>query len=154
MRGYRIELEAVEAALHSYRPPLGALSVVAIRSAETQLDELVAFITQEAAAPGRLQLLQHCAAQLPSYMVPSRVVALPAFPKLANGKINLKLLSSGEVSGDIIERAGGSEAVGVTATDSLGVVRALSAGAVSMHESKLRSLWVLCALSCGSSLES
>ena len=134
MRGYRIELEAVEAVLHDYRPPLGTLAVVTVRSGETQLDELVAFVTQEAAAPGELRLLQHCAAQLPAYMVPSRVVALAAFPKLANGKINLKLLASGEMSGDIIERAGGSEAVDVTATDSLGVVRALSAGAVSMHK--------------------
>ena len=70
-------------------------------------------------------------------MVPSRVVALTVFPALPNGKINLKLLASGEASGAIIERVGGSDATGVTATDSLGVVRALSAGAVAAARESL-----------------
>ncbi|KAL1508416.1 hypothetical protein AB1Y20_004525 [Prymnesium parvum] len=131
VRGYRIELEAVEAVMHDYRPQLGLLSVVAVRSAEVELEELVAFIAQEAAPPGGLRVLEYLAAKLPAYMVPARVVALRHFPTLPNGKIDLKLLASGGVTGEIVERNGDSSAGNVTATDSLGVVRALSANAIS-----------------------
>ena len=79
-------------------------AAVAIKRAELP-DELVAFVPLEAAALGSLQLLKFVAERLPAYMVPSRVVALEAFPLLPNGKLHLKLLSSGAVVGEIVDRA-------------------------------------------------
>ena len=142
VRGYRIELEAVEAALKDF-PPLvksGArICCVAVRPEGTEEApaELVAFVQlrdAEADTPGPFEgILAHCAASLPPYMVPSRVEALapPGFPLLASGKIDLKRLARGECKGVQLEEAtvGLSAHVGTGAvTDSLGQVRALGEG--------------------------
>ena len=50
---------------------------------------------------------------------------------LPNGKVNLRALAGGSVLGDVVQRTGGTVAGDATTTDSLGVVRALSAGAVA-----------------------
>jgi hypothetical protein len=90
-----------------------------------------AFIPLAALAHGQLRLLEHLTERLPTYMVPARVVALQAFPLLPNGKVNLRALAGGSVLGDVVQRTGGTVAGDATTTDSLGVVRALSAGAVA-----------------------
>ena len=98
VRGYRIELEAVEAVLKDFRPPLAKLAAVAVDAGGGR-SELVAFVLSEAVLgaaerPGGLGLLAFCRTKLPAYMVPSRVVALEAFPTLPNGKTNLNALKS------------------------------------------------------------
>ena len=130
MRGFRIELEAVEAVLKEYKPPLKQLAVVAVK--EPRGNELVAFVAA-AALEGRgggLGLLEHCEARLPKYMVPSKVVALAAFPCLPNGKLNLTALASGAATGEVVESQADAAAKAgkQTATDSLGMVRELASG--------------------------
>ena len=133
VRGYRIELEAVEAVLKDFRPPLAKLAAVAVDAGGGR-SELVAFVLSEAVLgaaerPGGLGLLAFCRTKLPAYMVPSRVVALEAFPTLPNGKTNLNALKSPSAGGETVEAAtDGAAAAGSTMTDSLGMVRALSSG--------------------------
>ena len=133
VRGYRIELEAVEAVLKDFRPPLAKLAAVAVDAGGGR-SELVAFVLSEAVLgaaerPGGLGLLAFCRTKLPAYMVPSRVVALEAFPTLPNGKTNLNALKSPAAGGETVEAAtDGAAAAGSTMTDSLGMVRALSSG--------------------------
>ena len=93
----------------------------------------VAFIAKAALSEkgaGGLNLLEHCEAKLPKYMVPSKVVALDAFPCLPNGKLNLAALASGSAKGDVVESAAMADAKAgkKTATDSLGMVRELAGG--------------------------
>jgi len=93
----------------------------------------VAFIAKAALSEkgaGGLNLLEHCEAKLPKYMVPSKVVALDAFPCLPNGKLNLAALASGSAKGDVVESAAMADAKAgkKTATDSLGMVRELASG--------------------------
>ena len=52
--------------------------------------------------PGGLGLLAFCRTKLPAYMVPSRVVALEAFPTLPNGKTNLNALKSPAAGGETV----------------------------------------------------
>ncbi|EOD33236.1 hypothetical protein EMIHUDRAFT_63439, partial [Emiliania huxleyi CCMP1516] len=85
VRGHRIELEAVEAVLRDYRDeataaPLSQLAVVASG------DELLAFVRLPPGDAPPAGVLSFCEARLPRYMVPSRLIALPAFPALPNGK--------------------------------------------------------------------
>jgi len=146
VRGYRIELEAVETVIAMYRPPLKRFAVVAVAVADSDLKELVAFVGLGEVNPGAISgsvgLLAHCAAYLPAYMVPSRVVALSTFPTLPNGKINLASLSSGSITGEVMERADASDSGGgAIATDSLGVVRTLSSGAAALaRETRIADL--------------
>jgi AMP-binding enzyme C-terminal domain len=46
---------------------------------------LVAYVSPAAVDAGTVR--EACAAKLPHYMVPQMVVALPALPRLANGKV-------------------------------------------------------------------
>ncbi|MDX6269055.1 MAG: hypothetical protein QOD28_278, partial [Acidobacteriota bacterium] len=86
LRGYRIELGEIESALSTHAG-VGqcAVTVAEIAGAQT----LVAYIAGEADAAG---LREHVARQLPSYMVPQRVVKLDALPLTTNGKIDRKAL--------------------------------------------------------------
>jgi len=139
VRGYRIELEAVEAELRSYvsdHPGLLSRTCAVTRlDASTGQAELIACVelAQVLAEGARPSVLDHLAARLPPYMCPSRVVSPRAFPLLPNGKTDLKALSLGGAHLDetVLERRHGSAAdVGVSsATDSLGVLRAMSASA-------------------------
>ena len=90
-------------------------------------------------------ILEHCAQALPTYSVPRRVIALATFPTLPNGKINLTALAA--AGGDALPGAqtietakagsgGGKGADGRGAakrfaTDSLGMVREVNAGAAA-----------------------
>ena len=90
-------------------------------------------------------ILEHCAQALPTYSVPRRVIALATFPTLPNGKINLTALAA--AGGDALPGAQtietakaisgggkGSDGKGGAkrfATDSLGMIREVNAGAAS-----------------------
>ena len=127
VRGHRIELEAVEAVLRDYRDeataaPLSQLAVVASG------DELLAFVRLPPGDAPPAGVLSFCEARLPRYMVPSRLIALPAFPALPNGKTDLGGLACGGADlGATVERLGGGGGGGGTSTDSLGNVRRLTA---------------------------
>jgi len=155
VRGFRIELEAVEAVARSHWEEVGgrpaarttkAPPPVQLAAVASSAGELLLFVSKEAAAMSRGgSILEHCAQALPTYSVPRRVIALAAFPTLPNGKINLTALAA--AGGDALPGAqtietaktgsgGGKGADGRGAakrfaTDSLGMVREVNAGAAA-----------------------
>lgn len=81
LRGYRIELGDIEAHLLA----CGATQAVCLIADEV----LSAFVTHPTPEALRADL----AARLPAHMIPSRIVALDAFPLTPNGKIDRKALA-------------------------------------------------------------
>ncbi|MCD9901078.1 AMP-binding protein [Streptomyces sp. MT29] len=92
LRGHRIEIGEVEAHLAQW-PPL-ARAVVTVTTDTGGEAALCAYCVP--ASPGtaldRRALRRHLAGSLPSYMIPSYVVELPALPLTANGKIDTAAL--------------------------------------------------------------
>jgi amino acid adenylation domain-containing protein len=86
VRGYRIEPGEVEH--HLLRHPNVNGAVAAGRTSPAGNTELVAWYTAAEPAPEVESLRAHLGRSLPDYMVPARLVALPAFPVRANGKID------------------------------------------------------------------
>ncbi|EHR60651.1 amino acid adenylation domain-containing protein [Saccharomonospora cyanea] len=84
VRGHRIELGEVEAALGSH-PEVDDVAVVSVGEG---LDaHLVAFVVPKPdARPGTLALRAHLAATVPSYAVVDHVHLVPDLPRTANGK--------------------------------------------------------------------
>jgi acyl carrier protein len=82
VRGYRIELGEIEALL--LREPGTREAVVVAREDSPGDVRLVAYVTGDIDTE-RLRTLAR--EQLPSYMVPSAIVQLPALPQTPNGKI-------------------------------------------------------------------
>ena len=92
LRGHRIELQEIEAALEA-DPQVREAVVVADRSvAATQL---IAYVTsKDDVQPETLQkrLAPTLRETLPEYMVPTEFVVLPQLPRTTNGKIDRKAL--------------------------------------------------------------
>ena len=87
-RGYRIELGEIETALHEL-PGLDEVAVVATVTSGfegTRICAAYVAATADAASPAELR--RALATRLPTYMLPSEWLALPALPKNANGKID------------------------------------------------------------------
>jgi amino acid adenylation domain-containing protein len=91
LRGHRVELGAVEITLLGI-PGIAQATVVALDRAPGDT-RLVAYIAPHGgAAPAPGDVRQHLARTLPSYMVPSHVIVLPALPALAGGKVDRRAL--------------------------------------------------------------
>ncbi|MEU2126069.1 amino acid adenylation domain-containing protein [Nocardia niwae] len=90
LRGQRVELGEIEAVLTGH-PQVRHAAVSVVRGATG--DRLVAYVV---AMPGasldEAELLLHARTALPSYMVPSAVVALAELPLNASGKLDRKAL--------------------------------------------------------------
>ncbi|MEV0031788.1 amino acid adenylation domain-containing protein [Nocardia sp. NPDC050793] len=94
LRGQRIELGEIEAVLLGHDSVQRA-AVALVRGGAG--DRLVAYVVAAAgAAIDDAALLAHVRATLPSYMVPSAVVTLDAFPLNASGKLDRKALPQPE----------------------------------------------------------
>ncbi len=91
LRGYRIELAEVESVLTLH--PRVKQSFVTMRTDGGE-PQLVAYLVPEAAqAPPTVgELFAYLRERLPDYMVPGALVALPALPLTANGKVDRALL--------------------------------------------------------------
>ncbi|MBM7776028.1 amino acid adenylation domain-containing protein [Actinokineospora baliensis] len=83
VNGFRIELGEVDAAL--LRRP-GIRAAVAAAVGERHAKRLVAYVVGDAV--DETDLLAGLRAELPEYLVPSRVVALDSLPLSANGKVD------------------------------------------------------------------
>ncbi|MDQ1612942.1 MAG: hypothetical protein QOG00_2873 [Pyrinomonadaceae bacterium] len=93
LRGYRIELGEIEAALASH----GSVRGCAVMLREVAgTPALVGYVTGEVEAD---ELKDHLSRQLPSYMLPQRIVRLDALPLTANGKVDRKALPAPEAEG-------------------------------------------------------
>ncbi|HZM77671.1 MAG TPA: amino acid adenylation domain-containing protein [Candidatus Limnocylindrales bacterium] len=87
IRGYRIELGEIEAALARH----GSIAeCVVVARGPSESKHLVAYFVPRppAEVPGAADLRAYLTGILPGYMVPSRFLALDAFPLTANGKVD------------------------------------------------------------------
>ncbi|MBY6683156.1 amino acid adenylation domain-containing protein [Rhodococcus sp. BP-316] len=101
IRGMRLELEEVEAALGSC--PGVRRAAVDVRRTGAGAAFLAAWVVPDGAALTPEVLRSHCARVLPEYMVPSTYVVLDAFPTTANGKVDRRALPDPEqVRGDAV----------------------------------------------------
>ena len=91
IRGFRVELGEIEAILA--RHPDVASSVVVVREDAAGGKVLVGFVEAIAGADAAPQeLLEPLRQRLPDYMVPARLVVLPALPLTPNGKVDREAL--------------------------------------------------------------
>ncbi|NEX91435.1 non-ribosomal peptide synthetase [Caulobacter sp. 17J65-9] len=96
VRGFRIELGEVEAAVAAC-PGVGAAAIKASPDVSGALS-LTAFVAGRpgAATPDPGELRRRLAEALPDYMVPARVVVLPALPTTNSGKVDRQALKAPE----------------------------------------------------------
>ncbi len=92
VRGFRVELGEVEAALAKH--PEVREAVVVVREDNPGVRRLVAYVTGEPRAPGVDALRAFLEERLPAHMVPSAFVALESLPLSPNGKVDRKALPS------------------------------------------------------------
>jgi amino acid adenylation domain-containing protein len=91
IRGSRVELGEIEATLQQH--PSARESIVLARTNERGETQLVAYILISDAAPGTLaELTEFLRGKLPSYMIPSAIVPVAAWPLTPNGKIDRNAL--------------------------------------------------------------
>jgi thioesterase domain-containing protein/acyl carrier protein len=92
VRGYRIELAEIEAAL--LRAPGVAEALVLVREDSPGDKRLVAYVTptEPGSPPSVADLRASLTARLPGFMVPSAFVPLAAFPLTMHGKVDRKAL--------------------------------------------------------------
>ncbi|WP_431686229.1 amino acid adenylation domain-containing protein [Hahella sp. NBU794] len=90
VRGFRIELQEIDAVLRSHPAVRDAVTLV---HRAAGLDKLVAYVTVSG-EPEQETLRQHVAGQVPAYMVPDMVIVLEQMPLSPNGKLDRKALPS------------------------------------------------------------
>ena len=91
LRGFRIEIGEIEAALNDY--PEVAQAVVVLQGNSDDEKQLVAYLRcRENINLGSLR--EHLQTKLPSYMVPSQFLSVEAFPLTLNGKVDRKNLAA------------------------------------------------------------
>src|SRR5262249_23839316 len=95
VRGHRIELGEVEAAISSEMEVLQC--VVVVREDQPGDQRLVAYVVLEEGRAGRgAELREQLGSKLPDYMVPGMVVELKELPLTANGKLDRRALPKPE----------------------------------------------------------
>jgi amino acid adenylation domain-containing protein len=90
IRGFRVELGEVEAALSTY-PGLVHAAVVA-REAEPGDRRIAAYLVTESGGFDRKAVRDHLLTSLPEYAVPEAFVAVPSLPLTPNGKLDRRAL--------------------------------------------------------------
>jgi amino acid adenylation domain-containing protein len=90
VRGYRIELAEVEAALLTH-PGVTAAAVAVAPGGES----LTGYVVPRGPAPGAGVLQQHLGQRLPAFMVPSAFVMVSALPSTPSGKLDRSRLGRG-----------------------------------------------------------
>ncbi len=110
VRGFRVELGEIEAALYR-QPGVGAAAVVLRDLAG--IEQLVAFLTPEGEARLDLHALRAALSrELPAYMIPARFEWVVEVPRLTSGKIDRKALRTRDL--DTEARPSGEDDVPAT----------------------------------------
>jgi amino acid adenylation domain-containing protein len=93
VRGYRVEIGEIEAALQAH-PDVADVAVVL---AGTGMDaKMVAYIVLAGSSrPGLLEFKRHCAANLPRHMIIDAVHHVAELPRTGNGKLDRRAVASG-----------------------------------------------------------
>ena len=89
LRGFRVELGEVEAALATH--PDVDQACVALRGSDGDA-RLVAYLIAPERTPRPAEIREHLARLLPDYMLPAAFVFVPAFPVSPNGKLDRRAL--------------------------------------------------------------
>lgn len=87
IRGHRVELEEIEAALESHASVRHAVAAVHSRSGE-QTALIAAVVLVDGASTDPKDILLHLRARVPLYMLPSAVNVVDKLPLMPNGKID------------------------------------------------------------------
>jgi amino acid adenylation domain-containing protein len=98
VRGYRVELDEVEAALLSH-VAVEAAAVFPVPDSEGSQHIEAAVTLRPGAAPASGELSLHVAAQLPPCAVPEKIVILPEFPRTSTDKIDRLQLQARAIAG-------------------------------------------------------
>ena len=93
VRGHRVELGEVEAAVSAHPSVREAAAVAVGSGTDTRLVAAVSF-RDEPAAASLLDLKKECAARLPRYMIVHDLHELPALPRTPNGKVDRRALQT------------------------------------------------------------
>ena len=110
VRGFRVELGEIEAAL--YRQPGVGTAAVVLRDL-AGIEQLVAFLTPEGEARLDLHALRAALSrELPAYMIPARFEWVVEVPRLTSGKIDRKALRTRDL--DTEARPSGEDDVPAT----------------------------------------
>jgi amino acid adenylation domain-containing protein len=97
VRGYRVELGDIEAALASH--PMLRDSVVVATEEGKGSNKLIAYVVGRGPqGPGNPELRDYLKERLPEYMVPAVFVSLESLPLTANGKVDRHALPNPEES--------------------------------------------------------
>jgi clorobiocin biosynthesis protein CloN4 len=93
VRGYRVEIGEIEAALQAHP----GIADVAVVLAGTGMDaKIVAYVVAAGtSAPGLLELKRHCAAALPRHMIIDVVRHVTELPRTGTGKLDRRAVVSG-----------------------------------------------------------
>lgn len=92
IRGHRVELAEVEAAVSAHPSVREAAAVAVGSGVETRLVAAVSF--REGSSASLLELKKECAARLPRYMIVHGVHELTALPRTPNGKVDRRTLQT------------------------------------------------------------
>lgn len=92
VRGYRVELDEVEAVLNAL-PEVAEAAAVAVRSADDQVIIAAAVLLRQGCETTADVLRRGAAKRLPSYGVPSHLEILESMPRTGSGKIDRKALA-------------------------------------------------------------
>lgn len=88
VRGYRIELDEIEAVLNDH-PSIKECTVCVLEKDNEQKILTAAVILALGASTETNELIAHCRSKLPTYAVPQRIDVLKNFPRTSSGKIDL-----------------------------------------------------------------
>ena len=94
LRGYRIELEAIEARLAEHPAVREAACTVQGEEPQRSLRAFIVPVTPQS-PPLEAELRAHLAACLPAYMVPASIAMLAALPRSVGGKLDRERLPQG-----------------------------------------------------------
>ncbi|WP_437649310.1 amino acid adenylation domain-containing protein [Sorangium sp. So ce362] len=119
VRGFRVELEEIEAVL-ARAPGVGGAAVIArdVLQSAARDDVLSAFVVPSAAAvaaPTDAELRAHLALFLPEYMLPASISIVPSFPRTPSGKIDREALAGLVARAQAPRRPGPRPAAGLEA---------------------------------------
>jgi amino acid adenylation domain-containing protein/thioester reductase-like protein len=146
VRGFRVELEEVEVALHAH-PAVREAVVVAPPEAATGSRRLVAYLVAEpGAALDAGEVRRFLGRRLAAHMIPAAFVQLPALPRTLSGKVDAALLPPAAAVGAApVSPAGGTPAsspAGEPSASSAGDPHASPAAGVKPASTADRHAWV------------
>ena len=89
--GYRIELEEIEAAVHTL--PGIVQAAVVYKRVSTAYGKILCYVKADSQFDAN-EVMGQLSRKLPEYMIPSKITVMDDLPKNPNGKVDRKLLST------------------------------------------------------------